>query len=149
MSARDAAMIRAMLGHSATDGIDGDLADMQEVDVADPFHPDIVVKEAAGLPYGGDWKGVEGLRDLMTKIRSLTKLSPIDVEVFDAGDDHVITRQTALMEDEASGATLRVPMVEVYRMVDGKIAEIDVFYKDTKAMVDFFGQSSRASSSAV
>ncbi len=148
MSARDAAMIKAMLGHSAADGIDGDLADMQEADVQNPFHPDIVVKEAAGLPYGGDWKGVEGLRELMTKMRSLTKLSPIDVEVFDGGDDYVITRQTALMEDQESGATLRVPMVEVYRMVDGKIAEIDVFYKDTKAMVDFFEQSGSASTSA-
>ena len=148
MSARDAAMIKAMLGHSASDGIDGDLADMQEADVQNPFHPDIVVKEAAGLPYGGDWKGVEGLRELMTKMRSLTKLSPIDVEVFDGGDDYVITRQTALMEDQESGATLRVPMVEVYRMVDGKIAEIDVFYKDTKAMVDFFEQGGSASASA-
>ena len=149
MSARDAAMIKAMLGHSAAEGIDGDLADMQEVDVQDPFHPDIVVREAAGLPYGGDWNGIDGLRDLMTKMRSLTKLSPIEVEVFDAGDDYVITRQTALMEDEGSGATLRVPMVEVYRMVEGKIAEIDVFYKDTKAMVDFFEQTGAASTSAV
>jgi ketosteroid isomerase-like protein len=134
-------MIRAMLGHSAEDGIDGELADMNEADVQDPFHPDIVIREAASLPYGGDWKGVDGLRDLMTTMRSLTKLSPIDVEVFDAGDDHVITRQTALMEDERTGASLRVPMVEVYRMVDGKIAEIDVFYKDTKAMVDFLGRT--------
>ncbi len=137
MGSKEATIIRGILG-LADDGIKGELADMGVAGQTDPFDEKIVIREAAELPYGGDWTGKEGLRDLMTRIASLAKLTPIDVEVFDAGDGCVITRQTAKLTHEASGDELSIPMVEVYKLVDEKIVEIDVYYKDTKAMVDFF-----------
>lgn len=95
MTTREVAIIRGTLG-LANDGISGDLADLGVAETTDPFAEDIVIREAAGLPYGGDWKGKDGLRDLMTKIGSLAKLTPMDV-----------------------------------------------YYKDTKAMVDFFDSHPR------
>ena len=76
----------------------------------------------------------------MERIASVANLSvsPTGVELFDVGDGHVITRQTAVFSAPGTGETLSMPMVEVYKLVNGKIVDIDVYYKDTKAMVDFF-----------
>ncbi|MDT2005821.1 nuclear transport factor 2 family protein [Rhodococcus opacus] len=136
MTSRAASVVRGILG-IADNGINGDLTDSSVPGESDPFHEDIIIREAAELPYGGEWKGKDGLRALMTKINSLATLIPIDVEIFDLGEDHVITRQTAKLTREGTDKELLVPMVEVYQMEDGKIREIDVYYKDTKAMVDF------------
>jgi len=136
MESYAATVVRGILG-IADSGINGSLTDKSVPGQSDPFHEDIVIREAAELPYGGEWKGKEGLRALMTKIDSLATLIPIDVEVFDVDETHVITRQVAKMSREGSDKELLVPMVEVYRLEDGKIREIDVYYKDTKAMVDF------------
>ncbi|MGX4688159.1 nuclear transport factor 2 family protein [Streptomyces sp. JNUCC 63] len=142
MASRDAIVVKGTLGLLAEEGMKGDLADMGPAEQADPFQEDIAVHEAESLPYGGDWKGREGLRNLMDTIGSITELAPTDIEVFDAGDGIVITRQTANFTSKSTGATLSVPMVEIYTMVDGKIQDIDVYYKDTKAMVDLFSAAS-------
>ena len=140
MESRDAAIIRGTLG-LASEGITGDIADMGTAEEADPFDEGIVIHEAASLPYGGDWTGKDGLRALMDRIASVANLSvsPAGVELFDVGHGHVITRQTALLSSPGTGETLPVQMVEVYKLVNGKITDIDVYYKDTKAMSDFFG----------
>lgn len=138
MSSHAASVVRGVLG-LADSGINGDLTDRSVPGQADPFHDDIIIREATELPYGGEWKGKEGLRALMTKIDSVATLTPIDVEVFDLGEDRVITRQIAKISREGTDRELLIPMVEIYHMEDGKIREIDVYYKDTKAMVDFFG----------
>ncbi|PWI06642.1 hypothetical protein DIZ27_32215 [Streptomyces sp. NWU339] len=142
MSSKDADIIKANLGLLADEGMKGELADMGPTERPDMFQEDIVVREAGSLPYGGDWNGKEGLRLLMDTIGSITELSPSDIEVFDGGNGYVLSRQTANFTLKSTGATLSVPMVEVYRLVDGKITEIDVYYKDTKAMVDFFSTAS-------
>jgi len=131
-------IVKANLGLLAEEGMKGDLADMGPAEQADPFQNDIAIHEAESLPYGGDWKGREGLRKLMDTIGSITELTPTDIEVFDAGDGIVISRQTTNFTSKSTGTTLSIPMVEIYTMVDGKIQDIDVYYKDTKAMVDFF-----------
>ncbi|WP_244970981.1 nuclear transport factor 2 family protein [Gordonia jinghuaiqii] len=119
------------------DGIKGDLTDRSVEGQSDPFHPDIVVREADELPYGGEWKGKEGLRALMTKISSLAHLTVSDIDIFDVDENNVITRQVATFKREGADATLTLPMVEVYRFENEQIIEIDVFYKDTKAMIDY------------
>lgn len=137
MTTRAGNIIRGTLGLATEEGIKGDLTDASVEGQADPFHEDIVVLEAAELPYGGEWKGKEGLRALMTKIDSLATLTVSNIDVFEVDEENVITRQTATLSRVGSEKTLSISMVEVYRLDDGQIIEIDVFYKDTKAMVDF------------
>ena len=138
MESRDAAIIRGTLG-LASEGISGDIAEMGTAEAADPFDEEIVIHEAASLPYGGDWTGKAGLRGLMERIASVANLSvsPANVDLFDVGDGQVITRQTAVFTAPGTGETLAMPMVEVYKLENGKITDIDVYYKDTKALVDF------------
>jgi ketosteroid isomerase-like protein len=130
-----------VLGLASDEHIRGELADRGTGEQPEPFAEEIVIREAATLPYGGDWSGTEGLRGLMDTIASVAKLSVSDVEVFDAGDGHVITRQTANFTIEATGASLSVPMVEVYELREGQITVIDVYYKDTQAMNDLFASA--------
>jgi hypothetical protein len=135
---RDAAIVKGVLGLASEEHITGDLADRGTAEQPDPFDEQIVIREAGSLPYGGDWTGTAGLRSLMDTIASTAKLSVSDVEVFDAGGGYVITRQTANFTVDSTGATLSVPMVEVYELRDGKITVIDVYYKDTQAMNELF-----------
>ncbi|MCZ4588762.1 MULTISPECIES: nuclear transport factor 2 family protein [Rhodococcus] len=136
MASRAAQIVRGTLG-LADEGINGDLTDASVEGQADPFHENIVVREAAELPYGGEWKGKEGLRALMTKIQSLANLTVSDIDIFDVDEQNVITRQTATFKRDGADGTLTIPMVEVYRFENDQIVEIDVYYKDTKAMVDY------------
>jgi hypothetical protein len=138
MDSRDAVIVKGVLGLASEDHIKGELADRGTAEQSEPFDEGIVIREAGSLPYGGDWTGKEGLRELMDTIGSVAQLSVSDVEVFDAGGGFVITRQTANFTVESTGATLRVPMVEVYELRDGKIVVIDVYYKDTQAMNELF-----------
>ncbi|QMS99650.1 hypothetical protein H1R19_10950 [Gordonia jinghuaiqii] len=73
----------------------------------------------------------------MTKISSLAHLTVSDIDIFDVDENNVITRQVATFKREGADATLTLPMVEVYRFENEQIIEIDVFYKDTKAMIDY------------
>ena len=98
-------------------------------------HPDIVIKEAESLPYGGDNKGIEGFQGLLGKMMASLELSVDSFEVNDAGA-RVLVTLVMTFTSRASGRQVTVPGVELYTIRDGQVAEIDVYYKDTKAVTD-------------
>jgi ketosteroid isomerase-like protein len=98
-------------------------------------HPEIVIREADSLPYGGDNKGVEGFQGLLAKMFEVFELSVDSYEVSDAGA-HVMVNLVMSFTSRASGRVVKMPGVEVYTIRGGQVAVVDVFYKDTKAIVD-------------
>ena len=50
------------------------------------IHPDVVIHEAAGLPYAGDHVGIEGLGGLVGQIMTLAAVTVDSFEVIAAGD---------------------------------------------------------------
>ena len=110
------------------------------------YHPDVVIHEAASLPYGGTYHGLDGatrhahayeeawapLQEAMTR--------SLDAEVLDAGEHLVVLlwRQRARTPD-GRGA-LDAPAVSVYRMRDGLIAESRMFQHDTAAIARFLAE---------
>jgi len=97
-------------------------------------HQKLVVHEAASLPYGGEWTGPDGFRDLLHHLGD-HGLEVLASEIFDAGDE-VVVRFDTRFTSPRSGAVIPMPIVEVYRFADGLISDIDIFYKDTKALID-------------
>ncbi len=97
-------------------------------------HEDLVVHEAASLPYGGDWPGPGAFRDLLHQL-GVHGLEVLTSEIFDAGNE-VVVRFDARFTSPRSAAVIPMPIVEVYRFTDGLISDIDIFYKDTKALID-------------
>jgi len=104
--------------------IDGDSQRMRSY-LAD----DVVLHEAAVLPYGGDHVGVEGFFDSLQKASSIFDAEALKWEVLDAGEKavlHMLVRLTS----RRTGAVLETPVVEIFGFRDGKIVDDDVYYKD-------------------
>jgi ketosteroid isomerase-like protein len=109
--------------------------------VLEAYDPDIVIREASSLPYGGVYDGLEGaLRHASAYGQAWAALqAPADMvtdPVFlDAGEYAVVLwRQRGLASD---GRKLDLPAVNIYKMRDGKIIESQMFHADTKAILQF------------
>jgi uncharacterized protein len=99
------------------------------------LHPDVIIDEAASLPYGGSFRGVEGIRTLLATIEPLLKENILRHELIDDGV-RVAARMTFTFTSKKSGDLITMPVVEIYEFTDGLLSSIDIFYKDTKAMCD-------------
>jgi hypothetical protein len=51
-------------------------------------------------------------------------------------DEGQVVRFDTRVTSPRSGAVIPMPIVELYRFTDGLISDIDIFYKDTKALID-------------
>jgi len=108
------------------------------------YAENIVINEAPSLPYGGEYRGLEGgLRHGMGfraawdafqggKMRGLEPR-------FIAQDDHVVVVWHHKAENSQTGQRINLPAVSVYRFVDGKIVESRMFHFDTAALLRFLG----------
>jgi uncharacterized protein len=99
------------------------------------IHPECVLNEAAGLPYAGDYIGGTGFLKLWTVIEEGFDLTVHTCQVHGASEVVVAEMQASLRSKE-TGRNLDTQIVELYRFTDGLISNIDVFYKDTKAVAD-------------
>jgi uncharacterized protein len=56
------------------------------------------------------------------------------VELFPNGD-RVAARLTLRLVSHATGKTVDMPLMEIFTVRDGSIAELEVFYSDTARML--------------
>lgn len=96
---------------------------------------DNVFAEAPSLPYGGDYVGrggfVQMLRDVSTHF-SIVLDTP---DVQPCGERQVLVQVTGTMTARASGRSMPLHAVDLYTVEDGLVSRVDVFYKDTHAVV--------------
>ena len=102
--------------------------------------PDIVVHEAPSLPYPGDHRGIDGFLKLAEAFNRVWEIkSPLDLAFLDAGEDKVVVLVKFDAAARATGKPLTLRLVEVYTVHGGKIADLDVYYRDTAAIVEATG----------
>lgn len=99
------------------------------------LHPGIVISEADALPYPGDHVGLEGFQNLLGKMLEPFEMVIQGFEISDAGSI-IVVKLLMEFKSRASGRTVTMPSVELYSVADGRIAKIDVYYKDTKALAE-------------
>lgn len=104
------------------------------------IHPDVVADEPASLSYGGQWVGKDGFRALMQKIGETVAVEATPLGLHDAGDTVVAVFQ-AKFTSHATGASVEMPVCEVYGFTDGLISSANVFYKDSKEFADRIGHA--------
>lgn len=97
-------------------------------------HPEGVISEADNLPYGGDWVGPDGFREIIATMSTTLEIDIIDYTVFDS-DDVTIMKANITFTSIATGNKVTMPIVELYRARDGKLIDMDIFYKDTAALI--------------
>ena len=99
------------------------------------IHADVVAHEPPSLPYGGEYRGKDAFLDLMTKIGKIVEVEATLQGVHESGDT-ILALYLATFTSRASGASIEMPMAEVYGFTDGLISSANIFYKDSKAFVD-------------
>jgi ketosteroid isomerase-like protein len=96
--------------------------------------PDCVVHEPADLPYGGEYKGVEGLLAMFGAIGQGYEFAVNSAETMDVPGGRVVVRIDATFTSRRSGRTCAFPIAEIYTLAGGQIVDVDVFYKEPAAI---------------
>ncbi|MDV2993807.1 MAG: hypothetical protein N4J56_003461 [Chroococcidiopsis sp. SAG 2025] len=106
------------------------------------YAPEIVIRDAESLPYGGVHHGLEGAKQHVEgAAQTWNHLQPPAERKMDAVfldvEDYVIVLWRLKRLAASSGGKLDLPVVSVYKMRDGKILESQMFYSDTVAIQQF------------
>ncbi len=101
------------------------------------FADDVEVSQSPEVPWGGNYRGLEGLFSFLLKLIESVESHVVTESLFAAGDHVVLTGRTQ-GKVVGSGATFDMPLVHVWTLRDGKIIRYES-YIDTPAMLDALG----------
>jgi uncharacterized protein len=105
------------------------------------LHPDFVVHEAGGLPYSGEYQGPHGFRELLATMNESMELTAGPITHDPLSDDTVVLRFGLTFTARTSGESVEMNVVELYKVRDGLIVELDVYYKDPSAVASLLTRS--------
>ena len=92
---------------------------------------DILITEAPTLPFSGEFRGVEAMRELFGKVHS-TGVIGTQLHQVTAGGDWVVVLVDLLL---AGDPPVRCPLAEAFRLQGGKVCEIVPYYFNADLMV--------------
>jgi ketosteroid isomerase-like protein len=91
------------------------------------LHPDVVVHEPDHLPFGGTYTGVETLKVLSGEVAKVLDVASAELVNLTADDERVIP----LLKFKLIGSGRDMYVMEQWRLEDGKIRELRVFWFGT------------------
>ena len=97
------------------------------------FHPDMVLHEAASLPWGGTYKGVPAVVEGLSAVFAHYDLAGLVVERVFADGEWGASLIRLPRKDDPS---IEMTMSEHYHVRDGKVVEAWPFYWDTAAVLE-------------
>jgi uncharacterized protein len=109
------------------------------------YHPDILINEAPSLPYGGVYKGLEGVLRHAERFRATWDRYPpesrreLEPEFLAVGDRVIVLWRLRALGP--NGDSVDLPAVSIYRLQDGKIIESQMYHFDTAALVHFLARA--------
>jgi ketosteroid isomerase-like protein len=122
---------------------DRDIEPMYEI-----YAPDVVIREAASLPYGGEYRGHDGMeRHGLGYLEAWERFQTGHdrrLEPEFSGDGEMVFVRWRQRAHAADGSRLDLPAVSVYRLRDGCIVESTMHHLDTAALARFFDQAARS-----
>jgi uncharacterized protein len=99
------------------------------------FAPDVVLYQADALPYGGVWRGHDGMeRFFLAMSRTWDVFDMVD-QTFLADTSPLVVLTTVHARLRATGRELDFPILQTITVQNGLIAEVRPFYWDTAAIV--------------
>ncbi len=98
------------------------------------FSPEVELHQADALPYGGIWRGHDGMeRFFLVMSQAWEVFDMVDQEFLaTTGTGVVLTHVHA--RARATGHELDFPILQTIRVEDGRIVEVRPFYWDTAAI---------------
>jgi ketosteroid isomerase-like protein len=101
------------------------------------FAPDVVLHQADALPYGGTWRGHDGMeRFFLAMSQVWESFDMVDQKFLAATDGTAVVLTQVHGCARATGRTLDFPILQTVEAKDGRITEIRPFYWDTAAIAD-------------
>lgn len=100
------------------------------------MHPDFVVHEAAGLPYAGEYRGLEGWQRLFSTVVGIWKDVSIKTEMYMGADDAENFAVLMIFAGKSPDGeeAFQTRILEHWRLQDQKVIEVWPHYWDTHAM---------------
>jgi ketosteroid isomerase-like protein len=92
---------------------------------------DMLIREADTLPFAGNYRGLQGLRDLFATVQATLGVERIDMRQITAGGDWVVVLLDLVL---AGTPPVRAPLAEAFRLENGKVCEIVPYYFDTSVV---------------
>ncbi len=109
-------------------------------EVAAYLDPDVVLHQAAGLPFTGTgtgtWLGRDGMeRFLATFSQVWESMEFLEQEHWSDGDT-VVVRNRALFRSRATGRSLDTVILQLITVKNGRLLDVRPFYWDPAAVAD-------------
>ncbi|MFF1266032.1 nuclear transport factor 2 family protein [Streptomyces anulatus] len=98
------------------------------------FAPDVVLHQAAGLPYGGVWRGHLGMERFFRAMSDTWAEFALVEQDFLATGETSVVRTIVRAVSRATGRELTFPILQNLTVRDGRITEVRPFYWDTEAV---------------
>src|SRR5262245_57180166 len=95
---------------------------------------DVVVVQPASMPFGGTFRGIEGVYTMLDRMGEHWTRRWNWVHRHPCGC-FVVNHEEVVWTAVATGRGVALETVSLYRFRDGKIARIDVFTQDTAALL--------------
>lgn len=105
------------------------------------FAPDVVLRQAEALPYGGEWRGHQGMARFFTAMSAVWESFDMREQEFLAtgatgAPATLVVRTRVRARARATGRVLDFPILQTVTVTDGRISEVNPFYWDTAAIAD-------------
>ncbi|MEU1118033.1 MULTISPECIES: nuclear transport factor 2 family protein [unclassified Streptomyces] len=98
------------------------------------FSPEVVLHQAAALPYGGTWRGHDGMARFFLAMSEAWEVFDITRQEFLATGETAVVHSDIRARARATGRTLDFPILQTLTVRGGRIAEVRPFYWDTAAI---------------
>jgi ketosteroid isomerase-like protein len=99
------------------------------------FAPDVMLHQAEALPYGGVWRGHDGMEKFFIAMSQTWEAFEMVEQEFLSMSETAVVLTHVHARARATGRELDFPILQTIRVVDGRIAEVRPFYWDTAAIV--------------
>lgn len=94
------------------------------------LHPDFVLHEAAGLPFGGEWRGKDALQRCAAAMYGTWAEAKVEIHDITGGDSWGVTVLTLTMTPKNGGETFSQTVCEAGSFEDGLLKDFRIHYFD-------------------
>jgi len=98
------------------------------------FAPDVVLHQAEALPYGGIWRGHQGMERFMVAMSATWEGFEMVKQAFLAVENPIVVLTQVHARARATGQQLDFPILQTVTVKDGRITDVRPFYWDTAAI---------------